>query len=122
MHGDLARLRLLGDRDHDAQDAVLVAGRDVRAVDALAEREATQERPGGPLAGDPGHAVLRGSRSLGPDAQQPAVHVDVDGRGVDPRQVGVQHVAVGVTGEIHRHEPRTRVGVHCHRFLLRTIT
>jgi len=36
--------------------------------------------------------------ALGADAEQLAVHVDVDACGVDAGQVGVQHVAVGVNG------------------------
>src|SRR3954447_25570786 len=67
LHRDLAWLRRLAHRDHDAQHAVLVARRDAVRVDALPEVELTQEGAGAALTGEPLHALLAARRALRPD-------------------------------------------------------
>src|SRR5659263_569507 len=82
-HRDLARLRLLGHRDGERQNAVGVTGDDVGQVEAVPEGELAGEGASGALVGDPSHA-LRGVRlALRADRHGAVLDVDVDRRGVD---------------------------------------
>src|SRR5580693_2349810 len=80
---DLARLRLLQDRDPDLEDAVGVAGLDRLGVQALRQPHPAGERAHGALAHE--ELVVLGPLllPLPADGQDPAVHGDLDLLGVD---------------------------------------
>jgi hypothetical protein len=114
-HLDLARLRALAHRDRHRQDAVLVGRGDPLRVDALAQAQLAQERPASTLLGQPLRALRAAAQgALGADRQQLPVDVDVDGAGVDARQVRGEHVVVAVAVQVHRHQlgslPRVEEG------------
>src|SRR5215212_7433158 len=77
---DLPRLRLLGDRDPQGQDAGVVTGGDVLGVERLTEEQLAgehTERALGNLHLDV--VALHGGPAFGLDRQDVALHVQVDG-------------------------------------------
>src|SRR5215212_5117620 len=92
---DLPRLRLLGDRDPQGQDARVVTGRDVLGVERLTEEQLAGKHTERPL----GHLHLdvvarrRGS-AFRLDGQDVALHVQLDGVRRHARQVEHHHELV----------------------------
>src|SRR5690348_17227460 len=99
---DLARLRLLGDRDPDLEDAVGVAGLDRVGVQGLRQPQPPGERAHRALAHE--ELVVLGPLflPLPADRQDPAVHGDLELAGVDAGHVKLQRDVALAPHDIQR--------------------
>src|SRR6185437_9707190 len=98
---DPSGLRSVGNRDGHGEHAVFVGGVNVVGVESVAQQELAREGPLTALAGDDLIALDGLPVPFRGDGHAVAFHGQIDGGGIDARQVEVDHEAVAVPIGVH---------------------
>src|SRR5512132_1812030 len=101
--GDLARLRLLGDRHLKSEHTIVVAGRDLVQIYVVAQDQLPAEDPAGTLVGEELDVAIT-SWPIGAHSKHIPLNVQIDRVRIDTGQVELNVERVVLAPCIHRHE------------------